>query len=60
MTFLRRYPVAAVVVRHFRVRDQDEGEIDGIRYLVVGTTGGDTKHGSRDAGEAHHVTLLHV
>ena len=56
---LRRYPVAAVVAGHFHY-DQDEGEIDGIRYLVVGTTGGDTKHGSRDAGEAHHVTLLRV
>ena len=56
---LRRYPVAAVVAGHFHY-DQDEGEIDGIRYLVVGTTGGDTKNGSRDAGEAHHVTLLRV
>lgn len=56
---LRRYPVAAVVAGHFHY-DQDEGEIDGIHYLVVGTTGGDTKHGSRDAGEAHHVTLLRV
>lgn len=56
---LRRYPVAAVVAGHFHY-DQDDGEIDGIRYLVVGTTGGDTKHGSRDAGEAHHVTLLRV
>lgn len=56
---LRRYRVAAVVAGHFHY-DQDEGEIDGIRYLVVGTTGGDTKHGSRDAGEAHHVTLLRV
>ena len=56
---LRRYPVAAVVAGHFHY-DQDEGEIDGIRYLVVGATGGDTKHGSRDAGEAQHVTLLRV
>lgn len=56
---LRRYPVAAVVAGHFHY-DQDEGDIDGIRYLVVGTTGGDTKHGSRDAGDAHHVTLLRV
>lgn len=56
---LRRYPVAAVVAGHFHY-DQDEGDMDGIRYLVVGTTGGDTKHGSRDAGEAHHVTLLRV
>ena len=56
---LRRHRVAAVVAGHFHY-DQDEGEIDGIRYLVVGATGGDTKHGSRDAGEAQHVTLLRV
>lgn len=56
---LRQYPVAAVVAGHFHY-DQDEGEIDGIRYLVVGTTGGDNKAGSRDAGDAHHVTLLRV
>lgn len=56
---LRKYPVAAVVAGHFHY-DQDEGEIDGIRYLVVGTTGGDNKAGSRDAGDAHHVTLLRV
>jgi 3',5'-cyclic AMP phosphodiesterase CpdA len=56
---LRRYPVAAVVAGHFHY-DQDEGELDGIRYLVVGATGGDTKHGSRDAGEAQHVTVLRV
>ena len=56
---LRRHPVAAVVAGHFHY-DQDEGEIDGIRYLVVGTTGADTKSGSRDAGDAQHVTLLRV
>jgi hypothetical protein len=56
---LRHYPVAAVVAGHFHY-DQDEGELDGIRYLVVGATGGDTKHGSRDAGAAQHVTLLRI
>ena len=56
---LRRHRTAAVVAGHFHY-DQDEGEIDGIRYLVVGTTGGDTKAGSRDAGDAHHVTLLRL
>lgn len=56
---LRQYPVAAVVAGHFHY-DQDEGEIDGIRYLVVGTTGGSHKAGSREAGDAHHVTLLRV
>src|SRR5215203_4001178 len=56
---LRRHRTAAVVAGHFHY-DQDEGEIDGIRYLVVDTTGGDTKAGSRDAGDAHHVTLLRL
>lgn len=56
---LRQYPVAAVVAGHFHY-DQDEGELDGIRYLVVGATGGSIKQGSREAGNLHHVTLLRV
>ncbi|HEX7183592.1 MAG TPA: metallophosphoesterase [Thermoanaerobaculia bacterium] len=56
---LRQYPVAAVVAGHFHY-DQDEGELDGIRYLVVGATGGSIKEGSQDAGNLHHVTLLRV
>lgn len=56
---LRQYPVAAVLAGHFHY-DQDDGEIDGIRYMIVGATGGITKLGSRDAGDLHHVTLLRV
>jgi hypothetical protein len=35
---LRSYPVRAVIAGHFRY-DQDEGEIDNIRYFVMGATG---------------------
>lgn len=56
---LRRYPVAAVISGHFHY-DQDNGRIDGIRYLTVGATGGFTKQGSRDAGDVDHVSLLRV
>ncbi len=56
---LRRYPVAAVISGHFHY-DQDNGQLDGIRYLTVGATGGVTKQGSRDAGDVAHVSLLRV
>jgi hypothetical protein len=54
---LRRYPVLAVIAGHFHY-DQDEGELDGIRYVVVGSTGGTVKNASRDAGNVHHVTVM--
>ena len=38
--------------------DQDDGELDGIRYVVVGSTGGTVKNASRDAGNVHHVTVM--
>lgn len=56
---LRRHRVAAVVAGHFHY-DQDDGDLDGIRYLIVGAAGGSVKRASRDAGSAHHVTLLHL
>jgi hypothetical protein len=56
---LRRYPVLAVVAGHFHY-DQDEGELDNIRYIVVGTTGGSVKNASRDAGNVHHVTVMTI
>jgi Calcineurin-like phosphoesterase len=56
---LRRYPVAAVISGHFHY-DQDNGRLDGIRYLTVGATGGFTKQGSRDAGDIDHVSVLRV
>lgn len=56
---LRRYPVIAVVAGHFHY-DQDEGKLDNIRYVVVGSTGGVVKEGSRDAGNVQHVTVMTI
>ena len=56
---LRHYPVATVVAGHFHY-DQKEGSIDGIRYVVVGATGGMVKQGDRDAGDMQHVSVMHV
>jgi len=56
---LRAYPVAAVVAGHFHY-NQDEGTLDGIRYVVVGATSGETKRGGPGAGAVHHVTLMTV
>ena len=56
---LARYPVRAVIAGHFHY-DQDEGTLDGIRYVIVGATGGGVKNASRDAGNAWHVTTLRL
>lgn len=56
---LTKYPVAAVISGHHHY-DQDSGTIDGIRYLTVGATGAFTKHGSRDAGDVQHVSVVKV
>jgi hypothetical protein len=57
---LRNYPVAAVISGHFHY-NQDGGEIDGIRYLTVGATGGfKNKVGSRQAGSVDHVSVVTV
>jgi hypothetical protein len=56
---LRQYKVRAVVAGHFHY-NQDEGTLDGIRYLVSGATGAMTKHGSPGAGDFHHVSLLRI
>jgi predicted phosphodiesterase len=54
---LREYSVMAVIAGHYHY-NQDEGTIDGIRYLVVGSTGGNIKKASENAGGLYHVTLL--
>jgi hypothetical protein len=54
---LAAHHVTAVIAGHFHY-NQDEGELDGIRYVVVGATGGGTNKGSPEAGDLHHVTLL--
>ena len=57
---LRRYPVAVVISGHFHY-NQDVGELDGIRYITVGATGGfKSKVGSRQAGSVDHVSVVTV
>ena len=56
---LRKYPVATVISGHTHY-NQDNGELDGIRYLTVGATGGAKKNGSRQAGDVDHVSVVTV
>jgi len=56
---LRRYPVRIVVAGHFHY-NQDEGQLDGIRYVIVGATGGSVKEGNARAGNVQHVSIMHV
>lgn len=56
---LRKYPVAAVISGHFHY-NQDAGDLDGIRYLTVGATGGSKKVGSREAGDVDNVWVVRV
>jgi hypothetical protein len=54
---LRQFPVRAVIAGHFHYC-QDDGELDGIHYLVVGATGAKVKEGNALAGNVHHVTIM--
>ena len=54
---LREYPVAGVIAGHFHY-DQDEGTIDGIRYMVIGATGGSVKDCDRNSGGSHQFAVL--
>lgn len=56
---LARHDVDLVIAGHFHY-GQVEPELDGVRYLVVGATGGSTKHGSPNAGDRHHVTVFEI
>jgi predicted MPP superfamily phosphohydrolase len=56
---LRKRGVKLVIGGHFHY-GQDEGELDGVRYLVVGATGGMTKQGSANAGARHHVSVVEI
>ena len=56
-SLLRSYPVVAVIAGHFHY-DQDEGEIDHIRYAVVGATGGTIKRADRRSGGVYEVAAL--
>ncbi len=54
---LRRYPVAGVIAGHFHY-DQDDGLIDGIRYLVIGSTGGVIKNTDVHSGGSYQYATL--
>jgi len=56
---LREYPVALVVAGHFHY-DQDEGELDGIRYIVMGSTGGVVKDCDAASGGAQEYGILEL
>lgn len=56
---LRQYRVAAVINGHLHY-NQNNGELDGIRYISVGATGAFKKDGSREAGDVDHVSVLKV
>ncbi|MDK2976745.1 MAG: hypothetical protein PWP06_1220 [Candidatus Marinimicrobia bacterium] len=54
---LKEYNVKAVLAGHYHY-DQDDGEIDGIRYLVMGATGGAVKTSDAHSGGTHMVGLM--
>lgn len=54
---LKEYNVKAVLAGHYHY-DQDDGEIDGIRYLVMGATGGVVKECDAHSGGTHMVGLI--
>ena len=54
---LRDYPVVAVIGGHFHY-DQVDGLIDGIKYMVVGATGGAIKEADAESGGCHEYALL--
>lgn len=54
---LRQHRVSAVIAGHFHY-NQDDGTLDGIRYVVVGAAGGRVKAGAPRAGNLQHVTVM--
>ena len=54
---LKEHGVLAVLAGHFHY-DQDDGELDGIRYRVIGASGASIKNASRNAGGMHQVGVL--
>jgi predicted phosphodiesterase len=54
---LRRYPVRAVIAGHYHY-PQDEGMLDGIRYFIMGSTGGITNDTDAHSGGAFVYGLL--
>ncbi len=56
---LAEHGVLLVVAGHFHY-SQDDGELDGIRYLVHGATGGRIKATPAALGGAHLVSVLEI
>ncbi|OGB68757.1 MAG: hypothetical protein A2Y94_07275 [Caldithrix sp. RBG_13_44_9] len=54
---LRQYPVAGVIAGHYHY-DQDDGLIDQIHYLVIGSTGGAVKQADIHSGGSPQYALL--
>lgn len=54
---LKKYPVAAVIAGHYHY-DQDGGILDGIRYLVIGSTGGVVKKSDSHSGGSYQFATL--
>jgi hypothetical protein len=54
---LRSHNVLAVIGGHFHY-NQDEGEIDHVRYVVIGATGGSVKRADRRSGGVSEVAIL--
>jgi 3',5'-cyclic AMP phosphodiesterase CpdA len=56
---LAQYQTKAVIAGHFHY-NQIDSRIDNIEYRVVGATGAETKHGSPNAGDLQHVSVLTI
>jgi hypothetical protein len=56
-SLLAKYSVKAVIAGHMHYNQADM-LLDGIQYWIVGSTGGDTKVGSENAGDLNHVATL--
>ncbi|MFA4906687.1 MAG: metallophosphoesterase [archaeon] len=54
---LKQYPVAVVIAGHYHY-DQDDGELDGIRYLTIGATGGVLKTADANSGGSPQYALM--
>lgn len=54
---LKEHGVTAVFAGHFHY-DQDDGELDGVHYRVIGATGATIKNANRNAGGMHQVVVL--
>ncbi|MDO9548138.1 MAG: hypothetical protein Q7J65_04135 [Candidatus Marinimicrobia bacterium] len=56
---LRNYPVIAVIAGHYHY-DQDDGIIDGIRYVVMGSSGGVVKDTDAHSGGVQEYAVLNL